>query len=132
MSNKNIPYNCYVDNKGYVMPKSVVIHNTKEVADWIDFNKDPQFNRLFNSGNKPSSSKLYKADEPWLILGLSHSKAGLIYAYVSSEDDEFFNLYIKNNTYIKNFDNDFEGFKKYVTWVSRLGMKFTKQLKNEK
>ena len=42
------------------------------------------------------------------------------------------NLYIKNNTYIKNFDNDFEGFKKYITWVSRLGMNFTKQLKNEK
>jgi len=129
-SNK-LPYNCYVDNRGYVMPKSPLIHNSKEVADWVKANNDPQFNRMFNGSPKTNSS-LYHEDHPWLWIGLSHSYAGLIYAYLSSDNDKHYEKFLKDSPYIKNFDNDFEGFKKYITWVSRLGMKFTKQLKNGK
>ena len=29
------PYNCYIDNKGYVVPKSPVIKATSNIIEWL-------------------------------------------------------------------------------------------------
>lgn len=126
--NTKIPYNCFVDNKGFVLPKTAIIRNCPEVTNWIKSNIDPKFNRMF-TGDKLCDSGLYHEDEPWLNVGISHSWQGFIYAFVYTETQEKYERFSIDNPYVKIFDNDIEGFKKYLTWVSKLGPKFTKQLK---
>lgn len=125
--NVKLPVNCWMDNKGFVLPKSPMIRNTKEVVDWIKNNSDPKFCRMFTSDKFRDS--LYHEDDPWITIGISHSWQGYVYAFVYSESDEKFERFSKDNPYVVIFDNDIEGFKKYLGWVSTIGPKFTKQLK---
>ena len=126
----NIPYNCWLDNKGFVLPKSPIIRNTKEVTEWIKNNANPKFGRMF-TGDRLRDSGLYHEEEPWLYVGISCSRQGYVYAFVSTGSDEQFEKYFKDNQTMKNFDSNLDGFKKYLTWCSNLGPKFTKQFKNK-
>jgi len=115
-----IPYNCYVDNKGYVMPKSAAVKNCKEIIDWLSTNDEVRF--MFN--DKPNTINL---DGEWLTIGISHSLIGNIYCHAYTSKNDWFETYEANNPYIKLFDEDYEAFKKYLTWVSKLGPRFTKK-----
>lgn len=121
-------YNCFVNNKGYVLPKTAVIRNCPEVTNWIKNNMDPKFNRMF-TGDKLRDSGLYHDEDPWLNVCISCSHQGFVYAFVYTETQEKYNRFTANNPYVKIFDKDFEAFKKYLTWVSKLGPKFTMQNK---
>ena len=49
-----LPYNCYIDRKGYVMPKSAVIKLTTDLIEWLSTDDAVRF--LFT--DKPNSLKL--------------------------------------------------------------------------
>ena len=113
-------YNCFKDSKGYLMPKSVVIKNNPEIIEWLSSDK---IKNLFN--DKPNTLNL---DKEYLCIGISHSWAGYIYTHASTISQEFIDQYLIDNLYIKNFSDDYDGFKKYMTWVSTLGPWFIKKL----
>jgi len=115
-----LPYNCYIDHKGYVMPKSAVIKLTPDLIEWLSTNDAVRF--LFN--DKPNSLKLNKE---WLTVGIGHSWVGNIYAYAADESQEVIDKYFIDNPYIKIFDENDEAFMKYMKWVAKLGPWFTKQ-----
>ena len=119
-----LPYNCYIDNKGYVMPKSAAIKNCKEIIDWLSTNYKVKF--MFT--DKPNTLNL---EGEWLVIGISHSYIGNIYCHTSASENDWFEKYEANNPYIKVFDDDYNEFMKYLTWVGKLGPKFTKQLINK-
>ena len=115
-----LPYNCYVDRKGYVMPKSAVIKLNPDLIEWLSTDDAVRF--LFT--DKPNSLKLNKE---WLTIGISHSWVGNIYCAAWSWNEKDFNKYFADNPYVKNFDEDDEAFMKYMKWVAKLGPWFTKQ-----
>ena len=115
-----LPYNCYIDCKGYVMPKSAVIKLTPDLIEWLSTDDDVRF--LFN--DKPNSLNLNKE---WLTIGISHSLIGNIYAYAADESKEVIDKYFIDNPYVKIFDENNEAFMKYMKWVAKLGPWFTKQ-----
>ena len=117
---EKIPYNCYIDRKGYIMPKSPVIKATPDIIEWLSTDNAVRF--LFN--DKPNSNVM---DKEWLTIGISHSWVGNIYAYVSGDTQEDVNKYYIDNPYVKIFDEDYEAFMKYMKWVAKLGPWFTKQ-----
>ena len=114
-----LPYNCYIDRKGYVMPKSAVIKLTPDLIEWLSTDDAVRF--LFI--DKPNTKIL---DKEWLEIGISHSYVGNIYCSVWSLDTEEFNIFA-DNPYVKIFDEDDEAFMKYMKWVAKLGPWFTKQ-----
>jgi hypothetical protein len=120
-----LPYNCYIDRKGYVMPKKPVIKLTPDLIEWLSTDDTVRF--LFM--DKPNSKIL---DKEWLEIGISHSYIGNVYCCAWSWDDEEFNKYFRNNSYVKIFDEDDEAFMKYMKWVAKLGPWFTKQRLKEK
>ncbi len=120
-----LPYNCYIDRKGYVMPKKPVIKLTSDLIEWLSTDDTVRF--LFM--DKPNSKIL---DKEWLEIGISHSYIGNVYCCAWSWDDEEFNKYFRNNSYVKIFDEDDEAFMKYMKWVAKLGPWFTKQRLKEK
>ena len=61
-----LPFNCYIDRKGYVLPKSVVIKATPDIIEWLSSDNAVRF--LFN--DKPSSLNL---DKEWIMIGIGHS-----------------------------------------------------------
>ena len=115
-----LPYNCYIDRKGYVMPKSAVIKLTPDLIEWLSTDDAVRF--LFT--DKPNTKVL---DKEWLEIGISHSWVGNIYGSAWSWDAEEFNKYYVDNPYVKIFDEDDEAFMKYMKWVAKLGPRFTKQ-----
>ena len=115
-----LPYNCYVDRKGYVMPKSAVIKLTPDLIEWLSTDDTVRF--LFN--DKPNSLKLNKE---WLTVGIGHSWVGHVYAYAADESNEVIDKYFIDNPYVKIFDENDEAFMKYMRWVAKLGPWFTKQ-----
>ena len=117
---EKIPYNCYIDRKGYVMPKSAVIKFTPDIIEWLSSDDSVCF--LFT--DKPNSLKLNKE---WLTIGISHSWVGNVYAYASGDTQEDVNKYYIDNPYVKIFDEDYDAFMKYIKWVAKLGPWFTKQ-----
>jgi len=117
---EKIPYNCYIDRKGYIMPKSPVIKATPDIIEWLSTDNGVRF--LFN--DKPNSKVM---DKEWLTIGISHSWVGNIYAYASGDTQEDVNKYYIDNPYVKIFDEDYEAFMKYMKWVAKLGPWFTKQ-----
>jgi hypothetical protein len=117
---EKIPYNCYIDRKGYIMPKSPVIKATPDIIEWLSTDNAVRF--LFN--DKPNSKVM---DKEWLTIGISHSWVGNIYAYASGDTQEDVNKYYIDNPYVKIFDEDYEAFMKYMKWVAKLGPWFTKQ-----
>ena len=117
-------YNCFKDNKGYLIPKSAVIKNNPEIIKWLSI--EPKVSLLFN--DKPDSLNL---DKEWLCIGIGHSYLGHIYAHASSSTNEYVDKYLVDNPYMKIFDEDYEKFKKYMLWISTLGPWFTKQLFNK-
>jgi len=117
---EKIPYNCYINKKGYILPKSPVIKATPDIIEWLSTDDAVRF--LFN--DKPNSKVM---DKEWLTIGISHSWVGNIYAYVSGDTQEDVNKYYIDNPYVKIFDEDYEAFMKYMKWVAKLGPWFTKQ-----
>jgi hypothetical protein len=115
-----LPYNCFIDRKGYVMPKSAVIKLTPDLIEWLSTDNAVRF--LFM--DKPNTKIL---DKEWLEIGISHSYVGNIYCSVWSWDMKEFNEYFVDNPYVKIFDEDDEAFMKYMKWVAKLGPWFTKQ-----
>ena len=115
-----LPFNCYIDRKGYVLPKSVVIKSTPDIIEWLSSDNTVRF--LFN--DKPSSLNL---DKEWIMIGIGHSWPGNIYAYASGDTQEDVNIYCIDNPYIKIFNENYEAFMKYMRWVAKLGPRFTKQ-----
>ena len=111
-------YNCYIDRRGKRLPKSAIVKNSKEIIDWLS--KTNKVSRLFN--DKPNTLDLNKE---WLLIGISCSWVGNIYAYVHSISDEDCTRY-SNTTTIKIFDEDYNSLKKYLSWVGGLGSWFTK------
>lgn len=120
-----LPYNCYIDRKGYVMPKSVVIKLNPDLIEWLSIDDAVRF--LFT--DKPNSLNLNKE---WLTIGISHSWVGNIYAYAADESKEVIDKYFIDNPYVKIFDEDYDAFKKYMKWVAKLGPWFTKKKLNKK
>ena len=51
-----LPYNCYVDRKGYIMPKSAIIKTNPDIIEWLSSDDSVRF--MFK--DKPSSLKLNK------------------------------------------------------------------------
>ena len=117
---EKIPYNCYIDKKGYILPKSPVIKATPDIIEWLSTDDAVRF--LFN--DKPNSKVM---DKEWLTIGISHSWVGNVYAYASGDTQEDINRYYIDNPYVKIFDEDYEAFMKYMKWVAKLGPWFTKQ-----
>lgn len=115
-----LPYNCYIDRKGYVIPKSPIVKTTHDIIEWLSNNDNVRF--LFN--DKPNSLNI---DKEWLIIGIGHSYVGHIYAHASGDTKEDFDKYYIDNPYVKIFDEDYESFMKYMKWVAKLGPWFTKQ-----
>ena len=120
-----LPYNCYIDRKGYVMPKSAVIKLTPDLIEWLSTDDAVRF--LFT--DKPNTKNI---DTEWISIGIGHSYAGNVYASAWSETQESIDKYLVDNPYMKFFDEDYEAFMKYMKWVAKLGPKFTKQLINKK
>lgn len=118
--NKRLPYNCYKDRKGYVIPKSPVIKATPDIIEWLSTDDAVRF--LFN--DKPNTKIL---DKEWLSIGIRHSYAGNVYASVWPESQEDVDNYFVNNPYMKIFGEDYDGFMRYMRWVAKLGPRFTKQ-----
>jgi len=117
---EKIPYNCYIDKKGYILPKSPVIKATPDIIEWLSSDDSVRF--MFK--DKPSSLKL---DKEWITIGISHSYIGNVYAYASGDTQEDIDKYYIDNPYVKIFDEDYEAFMKYMKWVAKLGPWFTKQ-----
>lgn len=115
-----LPYNCYIDRKGYVIPKSPVIKCTPEIVEWLSNDNAVRF--LFN--DKPNSKVM---DKEWISICIGHSYVGNIYASAWPESQEEVNKYFVDNPYMKIFDEDYEAFMKYMKWVAKLGPWFTKQ-----
>lgn len=113
-----MPYNCYVTKGGYVLPKAPAIKLTKEIINWLS---TADVKHMFK--DIPNACKL---EGDWLTIGISNSHSGNLYAYASASNNDWFTKFNAQNPYVKVFD-DFEGFKKYMTWVSKLGPKFVKQ-----
>lgn len=120
-----LPYNCYKDRKGYILPKSPVIKSTLDIIEWLSTDDSVRF--LFS--DKPNSLKL---DKEWITIGISHSYIGNIYAFASGDTQEDIDKYYIDNPYVKIFDEDYEAFMKYMKWVAKLGPWFTKQLFKKK
>jgi hypothetical protein len=118
--NNRLPYNCYKDRKGYVIPMSPIIKATPDIIEWLS--TDDAVRSLFN--DKPNTKIL---DKEWLSIGIGHSYAGNIYASVWSESQEDVDKYFINNPYMKFFGEDYDGFMRYMRWVAKLGPRFTKQ-----
>ena len=114
------PYNCYIDNKGYVVPKSPVIKATSNIIEWISTDDKVKF--LFN--DKPNTQNI---DTEWISIGIGHSYVGNIYANACPETQDSIDRYFTNSPYVKFFDEDYEAFMKYMRWVAKLGPLFTKQ-----
>lgn len=122
---QKIPYNCYIDKKGYILPKSPVIKCTPDIIKWLSTDDAVRF--LFN--DKPNSKVM---DKEWISIGIGHSWVGNVYASAWPESQEDVDKYFINNPYMKIFDEDYEAFMKYMKWVAKLGPWFTKQrFKNE-
>lgn len=119
-----LPYNCYIDCKGYVLPKSPVIKATPDIIEWLSTDDNVRF--LFN--DKPNSKVM---DKEWISIGIGHSWVGHVYASAWPESQEDVDKYYINNPYMKIFDEDYEAFMKYMTWVATLGPRFTKQRFNK-
>ena len=115
-----LPYNCYVDRKGYIMPKSAIIKTNPDIIEWLSSDDSVRF--MFK--DKPSSLKLNKE---WITIGISHSYIGNVYAYASGDTQEDIDKYYIDNPYVKIFDEDYEAFMKYMKWIAKLGPWFTKQ-----
>ena len=113
-------YNCYVDYKGYVVPKSPVIKATPDIIEWLS--TDDQVRFIFN--DKPNTQNI---DTEWISIGIGHSYVGNIYAYAADESNEVIDKYFIDNPYVKIFDENDEAFMKYMRWVAKLGPWFTKQ-----
>ena len=119
MKNNKLPYNSYKDSKGYIIPKSIIIKNNPDIIEWLS--SEPQFNNLFK--DKPNNLILNKE---WICIGIGHSWMGYLYAFTLSVDQEYINKYCQNDFHI-NFNENYDKFKKYMTWISKLGPWFTKQ-----
>ena len=118
---EKIPYNCYIDKKGYILPKSPAIKLTPDLIEWLSTDDAVRF--LFV--DKPNTKTFN--NEPWIEIGIGHSYVGNIYASAWFASEEEFNKYLIDNPYIKIFDEDYEAFMKYMKWVAKLGPWFTKQ-----
>ena len=118
---EKIPYNCYIDKKGYILPKSPVIKATSDIIECLSTDEAVRF--LFN--DKPNTKTFN--NEPWIEIGIGHSFVGNIYASTWFASKEEFNKYLIDNPYMKIFDEDEEAFMKYMRWVAKLGPWFTKQ-----
>lgn len=115
--NKRLPYNCYKDRKGYVIPMSPVIKATPDIIEWLSTDDAVRF--LFN--DKPNTKILGKE---WLSIRIGHSYAGNIYASVCLESQEDVDKYYVNNPYMKIFGEDYDGFMRYMRWIAKLGPRF--------
>ena len=118
--NKRLPYNCYKDRKGYVIPMSPVIKATPDIIEWLSTDDAVRF--LFN--DKPNTKILGKE---WLSIRIGHSYAGNVYASVCLESQEDVDNYYVNNPYMKIFGEDYDGFMRYIRWIAKLGPRFMKQ-----
>ena len=118
--NKRLPYNCYKDRKGYVIPMSPVIKATPDIIEWLSTDDAVRF--LFN--DKPNTKILGKE---WLSIRIGHSYAGNVYASVCLESQEDVDNYYVNNPYMKIFGEDYDGFMRYMRWIAKLGPRFMKQ-----
>ena len=114
------PYNCYIDNKGYVVPKSPVIKATPDIIEWLSTDDKVKF--LFN--DKPNTQNI---DTEWISIGIGHSYVGNIYANACPETQDSIDRYFINSAYVKFFNEDYEAFMKYMHWIAKLGPWFTKQ-----
>lgn len=117
---EKLPYNCYIDKKGYILPKSPVIKCTPDIIEWLSTDDAVRF--LFT--DKPNNKVM---DKEWISIGIGHSWVGNVYASAWSESQEDVDKYFTNNPYMKIFDEDYEVFMKYMKWVAKLGPWFTKQ-----
>ena len=117
---QKIPYNCYIDKKGYILPKSPVIKCTPDIIEWLSTDDAVRF--LFN--DKPNTKVM---DKEWISIGIGHSLIGNVYASAWPESQEDVDKYFIDNPYMKIFDEDYEAFMKYMKWVAKLGPWFTKQ-----
>lgn len=115
--NKRLPYNCYKDRKGYVIPMSPVIKATPDIIEWLSTDDAVRF--LFN--DKPNTKILGKE---WLSIRIGHSYAGNVYASVCLESQEDVDNYYVNNPYMKIFGEDYDGFMRYMRWIAKLGPRF--------
>lgn len=68
-----------------------------------------------------------KSEGEWLVIGIGHSHVGNVYCHTYTISTEFFEKYYENNPSVKSFNDDYEAFRKYMTWVVKLGPWFTKQ-----
>jgi len=118
---EKIPYNCYIDKKGYILPKSPVIKATPNIIEWLSSDESVRF--MFN--DKPNTKTFN--NESWIEIGIGHSYVGNIYASAWFASEEEFNKYLTDNPYVKFFDEDYEAFMKYMKWIGKLGPWFTKQ-----
>ena len=120
MSEIKIPFNCFVDQDGYVLPKSAIIPSSTEVKQWI---LEHPFIVPFDG-----TDKFLNTTEPFIMVTIGHSIVGNIYHTAWNKSERVAKM--ENDTYTKWF-YDFEAFKKYLMWTHKLGKKFTRQLKNK-
>lgn len=123
-SNQTLPYNTYVDNRGFVIPKSPIVKNTPEIIEWLRKN-------TAGYSDMPGTGNLYHPEDEWVEVGISCSNFGFVYKYCATIKDENFQKFHSKAPYNKIFDDNFDGFKKYMNWVAKVSnRKFTCQLKN--
>ena len=124
-SNQTLPYNTYLDRNGYVVPKSPIVKNTPEIIEWLKQN-------TAGYSDMPGTGNLYKPEDEWVEIGISCSRSGFVFKYCASVKDESVQKFHINSPIVKMFDDDFEAFKKYMHWVTKVSnRKFTCQLKNK-
>ena len=124
-ANQTLPYNAYVDRNRYVVPKSPIVKNTPEIIEWLKQN-------TAGYSDMPGTGNLYKSEDEWIEIGISCSRSGFVFKYCASVKDENVQKFHINSHIVKMFDDDFEAFKKYMLWVTKVSnRKFTCQLKNK-
>ena len=106
-----IPFNLYTNKhtKGKYLPKCPIIKNTPEVVKWINDNY---------KANIDDHPTFWDESKEYIMFGISASYVGNIYFYLSCYTEEEINRY--NESCIKHFDYNFEGFKKYLNWALKL------------
>ena len=111
---EKIPYNCYViphgNKKGHVLPKSVLIKNSIEVREFLN---------EAHIGFTWYKEDAHNDTNPWLMISFSPSHIGNIYTSAYTMDEDTFKRLYEDNPYKKIFDENFEGFKKYVSWAKK-------------
>ena len=118
-------YNCYKDNKGYIIPKSIIIKNNPDIIEWLS--SEPQFINLFK--DKPNILKL---NNEWINIGIGHSQIGYLYAFVLSVDQDFINKYCFNLKQVREdvFVNKNNNFYLYFKTIDKFGYELLSLIKH--